>query len=315
MKSKRSFTCSLLPSAGARAAFLLASTLLAVCTTASAQIYAVNVSGSTVGVYNFNGTTVNATLITSGINQPYSLEIFGSDLFVSSKSGPLSEYGLDGTLVSSDLLNGNITWDVAVSGGNLYATAYGSTVAEYSASTGIAINTSLITGLSNDTGITVSGNYIYVASGTTGVIGKYNLDGTTVDANFITGLNSPSGIKVSGNDLFVLNQTGSVGEYDATTGIAINASLIAGLTNPTNFALSGTNLYISNFTGPAVSEWSTSGALENATLFTLPSYGPEYGYGIAATPQPTPEPATWGLLAGGATLLLAGWRKRARKRA
>jgi len=47
----------------------------------SGQIFVANNAGNTIGEYNFDGTTVNASLA-SGLNAPFGLAASGSDLFV-----------------------------------------------------------------------------------------------------------------------------------------------------------------------------------------------------------------------------------------
>jgi hypothetical protein len=150
---------------------------------------------------------------------------------------------------------------VAVSGNDLFVAStsfspiantsvYPGTVGEYNATTGAAINASLIpydnsgsqfdpfTGLpSYPVGLAVSGNDLFVANwgqtnGTT--VSEYNATtGAGINASFITGLHGPSGLALSGNNLFVVNNVGgTVGEYNATTGAPINASFITGLNGP-----------------------------------------------------------------------------------
>jgi DNA-binding beta-propeller fold protein YncE len=87
---------------------------------------------------------------------------------------------------------------LAVSGTNLFvANANNNTIGEYNATSGSAINASLVSG--------------YVIS--------------------------PYGIAVSGTNLFVANYgNNTIGEFNATTGAVINASLVSGVTGPTSIA-------------------------------------------------------------------------------
>lgn len=295
---------------------LLTSAIFGLTTTTSAQIYAGGAQSTYIGEYNFNGSTVNANLISTAY-EPWNLEIFGTTLYSCNHDGSLGVYNLDGTVVSTNFLVGGGAFDVALSGTTLYATAYSSYVSTYNASTGAQINPHFIvlnpdTNVTyTDTGIAISGNHLFVAEGAPGIIEEYDATtGALIQSNFITGLHSPNDIKISGNDLFVLNQSDSIGEYDATTGAAINANLITGVPNESAFALSGTNIFVSSYTTPGVSEWTTSGQLVNSALFNLPGVN-LFGYGIAATPQAVPEPATWGMLLGGlAMITLVGRRRR-----
>jgi hypothetical protein len=152
----------------------------------------------------------------------------------------------------------------------------GSTVGEYDATTGAAINANFITGLSAPVGLALSGNTLFVANNGSGTVGEYNATtGAAINANFITGLSNPTGLALSGNTLFVANQTSNtVGEYNATTGAAINASFITGLSHTFNLALSGNTLFVGNGdSGPnldTVGEYNaTTGAAINATFLPL----------------------------------------------
>ena len=131
-------------------------------------------------------------------------------------------------------------------GDNLYV-ATGSTVDEYSATTGALSKPNFITGLSFANGLTVSGNNVFVSDFVKGTVTAYDATTGVPDPNFttITGLNQPQGLAVSadGKDLFVAAYvggvgTGTVGEYDAKTGAAFNADFITGLSFPTSLAVS-----------------------------------------------------------------------------
>jgi PKD domain len=176
--------------------------------------------------------------------------------------------------------------------------AYGSTlggtmVGTYDATTGKAINPSLIPFLSSNVsfGLAVSGNTLFVTNGA-GAVGTYNAStGEVINANFITGLNGASGIALSGNNLFVANDYavggGTVGKYDATTGNAINASFITGLNNPVGLALSGNTLFVTSFggsvdTGTVGTYDATTGKAINASFITG-LHGP-VSLAVASTP-------------------------------
>src|SRR6202011_4248144 len=91
----------------------------------------------------------------------------------------------------------------------IYETSQGGTIGEYDATTGAAINPSLVSGLNSPFGIAVSGANLYVAN----------------------------------------NGSGTVGEYNATTGAVVNASLVSGLGNVLGTVVSGENLFVSNYNG------------------------------------------------------------------
>jgi hypothetical protein len=105
-------------------------------------------------------------------------------------------------VINASLVSGLADPDaIAVSGGNLFVTTSGpSIIGEYNASTGAAINASLVADPGTES--------------------------------------SPNGIAVLGNDIFYANGVPSflgpaIGEYDATTGATVNASLVTtGLNSP-----------------------------------------------------------------------------------
>jgi hypothetical protein len=110
----------------------------------------------------------------------------------------------------------------------------------FDATTGAAINSSLVTGLSVPMFIAVAGNDLFVTDIILGTVAEYNATtGALVNASFISGLLDPTGLTVAGGDLFVVSDGtaalgytyGTIGEYDATTGAAVNAALV-NETNP-----------------------------------------------------------------------------------
>lgn len=119
---------------------------------------------------------------------------------------------------------------LAISGNTLYVATDSGDIGLYNATTGAAINTSLLTGLSNPNAMVISGNDLYVLS-FGGTVGLYNATtGSAINDSFITGLNQPDGLAISGSTLFVGSWgDGTVGAYSASTGAAINANFISGL--------------------------------------------------------------------------------------
>ena len=124
----------------------------------------------------------------------------------------------------------------AQAGADLYVSG-SSTIGEYNASTGAAINASLVSGLSEAFGIAVSGSDLFVSYGSN-TIGEYSAStGAAINASLVSGLNGPGGIAVSGLDLYVSYGGNTIGEYNASTGAPINASLVSGLNFPALIAV------------------------------------------------------------------------------
>ncbi len=84
---------------------------------------------------------------------------------------------------------------VAAAGSNLFVLNSAGTVGAY-ATSGSAINASLLTGLIDPIAIATSGSFLYVLS-SNGTIGKYTTTGVTVNAALVTGLSGVGGFAVS----------------------------------------------------------------------------------------------------------------------
>ena len=153
---------------------------------------------------------------------------------------------------------------IAVSGGDLWVTNGGSgTIGEYNATTGAAVGTALVSGLSDPFAIAVSGGNLWVSNYDNNTIGEYNATtGATINAALVSGVNGPAGIAVSGGDLWVTNfHIGTIGEYNATSGAVVNASLVSSLSGPIGIAVSGGNLWVADDVSDTIGEYNaTTGA-------------------------------------------------------
>src|SRR5262249_31348198 len=109
---------------------------------------------------------------------------------------------------------------------------------------GAVVNTALITGLNEPSGIAISGDKLFVANLGTGVIGEYTTSGAPVNVALISGFSGPEDLAVSGDKLFVVNWgdrvgtpgSGTVGEY-TPSGVPVNTALITGLTGAVGIAV------------------------------------------------------------------------------
>jgi len=313
--------------------------LLGLCSisAAQAQIFVTNWGNGTVGEYNTDGSTVNASLV-SGLYEPEGIAISGNDLYVVNGTGTINEYTLGatpGTVTGStlSLVTGlNAPFGLAISRIDLFVASIGDgyadsgTVGEYSAVTGFEINATLISGLYQPDGLAISGNNLYVATGSDNTIGEYTLGtppGTIASSTpSLVTTDAPIGLAISGNNLYVANYgNGMIAEYDATTGDAINAPLVSGLHNPEGLAISGNDLFVTNTfnrLGPSPSYIDTINAYDAATGApinggdgTLVSGLSDPAY-LAVEFQDVPEPSTCAMLLGGLGLL-AFWRHHTRR--
>ena len=145
--------------------FLLAVCLALLAGTARGQVFVGSSSVGTIGKYEINGTTLNASLI-SGLNGPMALAVDGTSLFV-------ANYGAG-------------------------------TIGEYYEYNGTTVNASLISGLNGPAALAVDGTSLFVANYGSGTIGEYATDGERLNASLISGLNGPAALAVDGTSLFVL---------------------------------------------------------------------------------------------------------------
>ena len=234
----------------------------------SYALYVVNSGNNTIGEYGLDGSIINASLISSGLNLPETIAFSGNDLFVVN-GNTVGEYTTSGKTVNASLISGlNEPASGAISGTNLFIMDQGGNfVGEYSTS-GATVNASLITGLDGDYGIAISGTNMFITDFNDGTVGEYSTSGATVNASLITGLYYPVGITIAGTNLFVASlYGGTIGEY-TTSGATVNASLISGLDQPQRIAILGTNLFVACEASGTIGEYTTSGATVNASLIT-----------------------------------------------
>jgi hypothetical protein len=160
----------------------------------SGQIFVVNSGTSpdvgTIGEYNTDGTTVNASLV-SGLDEPDGIVLSGSDLFVvNSGAGALGEYTTSGATVNADLVAG-AGGQFAVSGSNLFVIDAMDTIGE-DTTAGATVNTALITGLAGPYGIATSGSDLFVTNTRGGDVGEgfieeFTTDGVRVSNPLVSG--------------------------------------------------------------------------------------------------------------------------------
>jgi WD40 repeat protein len=207
----------------------------------------------------------------------------GQIFVVTNGDGMVGKYNLDGTTVNASLISGlNSPWGLALSGNNLYVSGGGFNgfVGEYDASTGAAINTSLVLGLSQyPEPLLLSGNNLYVVSSNAGFIGLYDATtGAAINPSLVTGLSYPEGIAISGNTLYLPSQIqdvfGQINKYDATTGAPISVPFIQGFPStalqvPEGLLISGNILYVADSIGNTIGEYdATTGAVINASFIS-----------------------------------------------
>lgn len=281
-----------------------------------AQIYVADYSNSTVGEYNPNsGAAINAAFV-SALDFPTTLAVSGNNLYVANWAS--SSIGLynrtTGAAMSPSFITGvDPQGGMIVSGNTLYVGNYFSgVVSTWNATTGALINPTLLTTPSqaqSNPGVieslAISGNNLYVSYNAT-TVGEYNATtGAAINTSLIS-LPYAGGIAISGNNLYGIDQgNNAIDKFNATSG-ALTSTLVIGVGAQLGIAISGNDLYVANYANDCIGEYdATTGAAINASL--VPDLaGPE---GLAIVPAP--EPSSFVLTLGGATLLMAWLRRRA----
>jgi streptogramin lyase len=258
---------------------------------------------SSIGKYNLDGTPIDASLISYGLDAPNGITVSGSSLFVTGNGFGygtyVQKYTVDGSLVNPTLVPGILQSDVAVSGSNLYV-SQASAIGKYTMA-GLPVNNLLVTGLNGPYRIALpeDGTHVFVTISGDGKVGEYDTaTGAAINASLIAGLIAPTGIAISGSHLFVANSgSGTIGEYNLD-GSVVNAALVTGLSNPLDIVILNNDLYVVNNGTNSIGEYdATTGAAINAALIT----GLDNPQGLAVIP----EPASWLLLAVAGSGLLA----------
>jgi hypothetical protein len=181
-----------------------------------------------VNVFTTSGSTVSEPFIALPANSdPYGIAEAGNILYVAidysqttAGQGVIAEYNATtGAVINPDFITGlTLPEGIWLAGNNLYVANNAAvssvlpfngiytngTIGEYNATTGAAINASLVTGLNQPAAVAVSGNNLFVSSyafnsdsGAGGIVGVYNAtSGAAINANFITGLADPQGLAI-----------------------------------------------------------------------------------------------------------------------
>lgn len=242
-----------------------------------------DVNNGSIGEYVLSGTTVTAvnTSLISGLAQPMSIAVSGSNLFVlNSGAGTIDEYTTSGAVVKKSLITGLTgARGLAVSGSDLFVSDAVNGRIEKFTTAGQLVNANLVTGLTTPQEIAVSGSSLFVTDWTEARVGMYTTSGGILNANLIASpyLENPAGVSlaVSGSELFVSNvNLGTIGKfgllYDSSTGKystqVLNDTLIRDSGNPWGLAVSGSNLFVCNAGANTVGEYTTAGATVRASL-------------------------------------------------
>src|ERR1017187_7265563 len=263
-----------------------------------AQIFVANAYNGTVGEYSFNGSVINASLISgfgdpSGIASDENGHLFVTDL----ARGTVGEYTTAGVTVNSDLITGLGNPEaIAVANGYLYvATSTPQTdgawpyshIAKYTTS-GTLVSSFLSfigpTSMASDG----RGNFFIASTGSSanpfGYVDEFTASGNLTGRDLIYGFQKVSQVALAENgNLYVTSENfGNVAEY-STSGALINGNLISGLSDPFAITTDGNgHLLVGNFSNGTIGEYTLSGTPINSRLITGLS-GP---WSIVVVPEP-----------------------------
>lgn len=239
-------------------------------TTSSDTLYVGDIGNSKTGAYGFNGSTINATLV-SGY-KPIGLSVSGTTLLV----------------------------------GNYQA----GTISSFNATTGTSITHPLITGSGQIWGFAQdSSANIYLVDRGTGKLEKYSSNGTHL-TTLATGLGSygPFGIAVdnSTGDVYVAQYSNSaIGKWEAGSGnYTYFRSSQADINQPTGLAIRDGHLYVGNYGTGTVTSYN----LSNGTKYNEANWITGVS-GVTAIAF-IPEPGSALLVMSAGALFLVAWRRR-----
>lgn len=255
---------------------------------AGGELFIIGGSGATIGEFNPDGSTVNASLIT-GLSGAAALAVAPPDLVVSytTLNVGIGEYGLDGSTVNAALIGAYPALDspegLVGAGSNFYIADLNSdfsTVKEYSSS-GSAVASPLVSNLDQAYQLALSGNTLYVSyvSYAGNAIGSYNATtGAAINAYLVTATPTVSSMVAAGGQIFTTNGIdGGVSAYNSDGSVA-NANLIPSLAHENTTAITalGSNLFVAyeSTGGIDIGEYTTAGAPVNPTLISGLSYPP-----------------------------------------
>ncbi len=208
----------------------------------------------------------------------------------------IGEYGADGSSINANFITNSTPGaslqnpqDMIVANGNLYvANEGGSTIGEYSASTGATVDASFISGLSvpNPLLLAASGTSLYVGSETGGIT-EYSLSNGAKNTSFsATNTGSVQGLAVLGTTLLELDaNTGKVNEFNASTGASLSSTPLftvpGGQGAATGMTLVGNDLFVVS-SGKVFEYDATNGTQVSSNLisglgtaFAITSFGNE----------------------------------------
>lgn len=167
----------------------------------------------------------------------------------SAGQGYISTYNLNGTLANSSLITGLYSpYDLTVQGSSLYLLNKGAgEVRRYNLDgTG---GTTLVSGLTNASALTVTGSNLFVATVNSGVgvVYQYTTGGGLLNS-FTTDMQNLTSMAVSGTTVYLTgnlpSQQGSLRMFDASVLFnGTTTSLVTSINGVGGLALSGANLY------------------------------------------------------------------------
>lgn len=219
---------------------------LAVAAGPAPHIYWPNITASSIGRANLDGTGANPSFVGIG-TLAFAVAVDGQHIYWATP-GAIGRANLDGTGVSTNFVTGlgnNLT-GVAVDGQHVYwADAFsgnGPGMIGRANRDGTGVNQGFIAAHDMLTGVAVEGQHIYWSDYNSGQIGVANLDGTGA-AQFFVPASHASALAVNSQYIYWVNNVADTIGRANLDGTSVNQSLITGLHEPSGVAVDGQHVY------------------------------------------------------------------------
>ncbi len=258
-------------------------------------------------VLSADGNGGNVTDLTPTLTNPWGVAYDGTHVFFSEDSaGKIWRMDPDGGNRTEIISGLSMPRDLAVTATHLYwVNISGEVLRANLDGTGVTTLTT-VGGSPFLQGIDVTDTYLYWTNATAHTIQRANLDGTGVTTLTAAGGNIPYGIEATATYLYWVNLTGKQlqrANLDGT-GVTTLISAFDMVGAPSGLYVADAAIY---FTQQYHGVYRAD--LDGTNITQLVTGSSDYRF-IAGAVSAIPEPSTYALLAGGAALGLAAWRRR-----
>lgn len=201
------------------------------------------------------------TVVTTGVSDPYRLELSGNNLYISEfNNGVISVLNINLSLptTKSSVISGlNLPMGIAIKDDFIYIAESGANkISKFDTTSSSPVAIDVVTGLSQPSGLVFVGNDLYFTELAANKISKIDVTVASPTVTVIkTGLSYPYDIENVGTELFVVeSNAGKVSKIDISTAAYTKTDVVTGLSYPVALALNGTDLHIAEYTASKVSK-------------------------------------------------------------